>query len=62
MKIEKELIILNDRLEKTNGLIIPTYYQDLLMKTATERRDLEKTITETENTKNKVLLSSLIFA
>jgi hypothetical protein len=53
MRIEKELNILQDRLEKTNGKPINDNLE-VLVKTVNEKRDLEKTITETENTKHKV--------
>ena len=54
MRIEKELMILQDRLEKNNGITFELDYIDILIKTTNEKKDLEKTITETENTKNKV--------
>ena len=38
-----------------------TQYIDILIKTTNEKKDLEKTITETENTKNKVDPTSNIF-
>ncbi|CAK86397.1 unnamed protein product (macronuclear) [Paramecium tetraurelia] len=47
-RIEKELEILSERLDRVN---------ETIMRTATEKRELEKTIQETEHTKNKIVES-----
>ena len=54
-RIEKELEILTERLDRVNGTL--SYELETIIRTATEKKELEKTIQDTEHTKNKIVES-----
>lgn len=55
-EIEQELEILSERLDRINGKYLFNFLETI-MRAATEKKELERTIADTEHTKNKIVES-----